>query len=488
MTSSNEITRFGLEITPELLDELRRELLEVFDYAVLERAHKRRVGLAGTREYAWVYRPEMPLLLQGFRDCDSWIAALRHKDRPPNDGALGPFVRLGLALRFGRRLTGGPERIDELKQLATSSDFDQLTNKAFEFEAAYSFARGARRTDIAFGVMGGKPDFWLAVGHPLQIPVECKVVSGGWRPSPDCLGEWRRLIVWAVKEMKRRKVCAGICVRAQDNFGTAADLLLRELVGGLLTDLAAAQDETWAVRSEENGRFLAYGYRLCSWGKSRPPFSVPLGLDGSLAVWLEHDTRANELRKPYFVGLKFQSPLFRIDATLDNFKAAADQLRETCPAGGVVALKVGALRMGHLFEIDREVRRSLASRDNVTAVLLLWDENAIVPEEGGAEGAKILGFGLKPYVIVNHAARVRCDWPDSKSVYFPDEPTSVLRGPSGELAPFDFEAEGEAVRKGSVLADPVGGSPWVVNAKGGQVPPFPHISKRGARLQRRRGE
>src|SRR5437016_14416022 len=102
------------------------------------------VGVDGIREYAWVYRPDMPLLLQAFRDCDSWIAALGRRERPPNTGALGPFVRLGLALRLGRAIKGGPERIDELKRLAIASDFDQLTNKAFEFEAAYCFAQGAR--------------------------------------------------------------------------------------------------------------------------------------------------------------------------------------------------------------------------------------------------------------------------------------------------------------------------------------------------------
>src|SRR5207302_7630524 len=130
-----------------------------------------------------------------------------------------------------------------------------------------------------------------------------------------------------------RKVCAGICVRARDNFGMGADSLLKELVGQVLANLAAADDETWAARSDEDGHFLVYGYRLCAWGKSRPPFSVPLGLDGNLAVWLEHDTRANELRKPYFFGLKFQAPLFRIYAALDNYQTAADQLRDSRPGG-----------------------------------------------------------------------------------------------------------------------------------------------------------
>jgi len=466
-------------ITPELLTTLKAELVSVFDMARLEAAQQKGLKQAGTREYAWVNRPEIPLLLQAYRDCDSWVAALREMKPPPNLGALGPFVRFGLALQFARRLPGGPERIDELRRHASTADFHQLTNKAFELEVAFYFARTSDREDIAFGPIGANPDLWLAPHHPLAVPVECKVVSGDKRPSRQCLGEWRRFIVWAVRAMKRLKVCAGVCVRANDDFGPVDGPLLKQLTESVLTELSASPKETWALRSDDDGTFLVYGYRLGEWGKPRPPFSVPFGLDGDLAVWVQHDTARNELTNPYFFALKFQSPDIRGDAVVENLKTASDQLERTRPKGpGVVVLKVALFRKGDLLEVDQAVRTALAKRPHVSAALVLRDEAAEVPDKASDERTMLWGFSLRPYLIVNQQARVALGWPDSRPTYFSEEALSVLRAPSGELVPHDFAEERRLVGAGTVIPNDET-KPWLIDARGGRVPPFPHVLSEG---------
>ena len=479
---SPDEVKSGIEVTPDLLTALKAELLNVFDFARLEAAHAKGLRQAGTKEYAWVNRPEIPLLLQAYRDCDKWVAALREMKPPPNLGALGPFVRFGMALRLARRLAGGPARIEELKRHSLTTDLHQLTNKAFELEVAFYFTRTSGREDIAFGPLGANPDLWLAPHHPLAIPVECKVVSGDKRPSKQCLGEWRRFIVWAVRAMRRYRVCAGVCVRANDDFGPVDSPLLKQLTEAVFSDLGGAPEETWAMRSDEQGTFLVYGYRLGQWDKPRPPFSVPFGLDGDLAVWVQHDTTRSELRNPYFFALKFQSPHIIGDAVIENLKNAADQLERTRPNGpGVVVLKIALFRKGDLFEIDAAVRTALTKRPHVSAALLLWDESAEIPDNASTERTMLWGFSLKPYLIVNEHARVRSGWPDSRPMYFSEEPASLLRSPNGELVPHDFAEERRIAAAGTSIPN-TGEAPWLIDAKGGRVPPLPHVISEGAEI------
>lgn len=476
--TSADITKSGIEITAELLEELKKELMGVFDFGHLEAAYQRDLAGAGTKEYAWVYRPEIPLLLQGYRDCDAWAAACRRQEPPPNIGAFGPFVRLGLALRFATRLHGGTERIADLGKLAKASDFQQLTNKAFELETAFFFAQPLGNADISFGNIGGNPDLWLAPGHPLAIPLECKVVTGGRRPSPRCRGEWRRFIVWTVKQMRKRGVAAGICLRARDDFGPDSTSLLQDLARSLLEELATVQDETWAYRSDKAGEFLMYGIRLCQWDTPRGPIDVSLGLDGEVAFWVRHNIQANDVRQPYFFALKFQGPTLKVDAVADNFRDAAEQIKGIRPTGpGVVVLKVDPPRTGDLYEMDQAIRTSLARRPFVSAVTLLWDQGVKVPDEGAGDGHVVYGFSLTPYVITNGAASVKTAWPDSKAQYFPQPPMAVLRTPTGELVPFDFTAEETLLKQGSTLSTVQHGEmPVLLDVREGKpVPTFPHI-------------
>ena len=54
----------------------------------------------------------------------------------------------------------------------------------------------------------------------------------------------------------------------------AAEVTVFLMAEAVLAELSGAPDETWALRSDEDGTFLVYGYRLGEWGKPRPPFSV----------------------------------------------------------------------------------------------------------------------------------------------------------------------------------------------------------------------
>jgi hypothetical protein len=140
-------------------------------------------------------------------------------------------------------------------------------------------------------------------------------------------------------------------------------------------------------------------------------------------------------------------------------------------------LKVGPLRKGDVFEIDQALRRALPMRRHVSAVLLVWDESAVVPEDGADEGHQIYGFSLKPYLVVNEHAGVPSGWPDSKPAYFPEPPKGVVRAPTGELVPFDLEEEERLLRQGTVLSESQEGKiPVLLNVKNGKpIPSFPHV-------------
>lgn len=474
MIPPTEGNDFNIEITPDLLLGLRADLSEVFDLPLLDAAHKKKVQSAGDKEYSWVYRPEIPLLVQAFNDCDSWVAALAKTQPLPNLGALGPFVRLGMAIRFGRSLRGGIERLEELKRLAAAGRFKQMLDKTFEFEVAYNFGGPGVRDDLEFGSLGGNPDIWL--GDPRAgLPVECKVVSGNKRPSIRCLGVWRRFVVAAVKEMERNRVCAGISVRARDDFGPESATLLQQLATELIKKLSSAPDETWTISPDATGTFFVYGYRLCEWGKSRPPFAVDLGLDGDVAVWVTYDPAQNEVKKAYFLALKFQAPELIASAAVRNFEVAAGQIKKVHPEGpGLVVLKLNAPRAGDLFEIDRAIQRALSRRPHVSAVLLMWDESHM--QDDGHSPTVLWGFTLRSYLIVNNQARVRiAGWDDSKASFFPHEPRSMLRSPSGELLPFDAEAEQRILDAGTTMTDGNQAGPVLFRGKPENMPPFPHI-------------
>jgi len=79
-------------------------------------------------------------------------------------------------------------------------------------------------------------------------------------------------------------------------------------------------------------------------------------------------------------------------------------------------------------------------------------------------------------LIVNDRARVPISgWQDSKSSYFPDPPKSVLRAPSGELVPFDFDEERQTIQAGTTLTTPDNASAVILRGRPPKVPPFPHI-------------
>lgn len=445
-----------------------------------------KVRAVGDKEYSWVYRPKIPLLVEGFGSCDSWAADLANTRPLKNIGAFGPFVRLGLALRFGRALQGGSERLQELARLARASRFKQVIEKAFEFEAAYSFGGPGVRDDLEFGPLGGNPDLWLGKGAG-RVPVECKVALGQGRPSAKCLGVWKRFQVWAVQEMKRLRVCAGVCVRAQDDFGPQSAASLRMLTAKLITDLSEAPDETWAVSPDATGTFLVYGYRLCEWGQPRPPFAVDFGLDGDVAVWVSYNPTQNVLGRAYFLALKFQAPELMASAVVHGFKAAAEQLARVHPDGpGLVVLKVNAPRLGDLLEIDRAVRTALPRRPQVSAALLTWDESHV--HDDGAPTVQ-WGLTLKSYMIVNERARVRlAGLVDSRPGFFPDHPKAVQRAPSGELLPFDPEEERRILEAGITLSEADGSSPLLLNAKVHDIPRWPHIVQESSGLSEREGK
>jgi hypothetical protein len=434
-----------------------------------------------------VNRPEIPLILQAVRDCDKWIAALKRHEEPPNIGALGPFVRLGLALKFARRIRGGTERIEELHRLSLVSDFDQLTNKAFELEVAFFFEQTYGPDGIAFGPLGEKPDLWL--GSQLRcLPVECKVVSGGVKRSRRCIDAWKRFIIWCVKEMKRRGVSAGLCVRAFDNFDADALESLRPLAEGVLAELTPAPTESWALRSAESGEFLVYGVKLSDWGMPRPPLDMTLGLDGDLSVWVQYDPENNHLTNSYFFALKFQTPTSKLDAILANFKVAAKQLAVTHPQGpGLAVLKVSGLRMGDLFEADRSIREALSTRPQVSVVLLLRDETGFLDAQAAEDRMRTWGFTLKPYVIVNECATRPLGWHDSRAEFFPTSPISVLRSETGELVPFDFDEERRLLESGTVLTGAGDGGALLLHNKEGSLPRFPHLIPEGPEISELEG-
>jgi len=371
-------------------------------------------------------------------------------------------------------LRGGPKRLEELKHLAAAGDYKQMLEKAFELEVAYNFGGPARRDDLEFGPIGGNPDLWLGASGP-GLPVECKVVSGTRHPSPRCLGAWKNFVVFAVKEMERRGVCAGICVRAQDDFGPESAASLERLAASLIEKLSAAPDEAWAVSPDPTGQFFVYGYRLSAWGTSRPPFTVDFGLDGDVAVWVSYDPAHNELKKAYFVALKFQTPELVAGAAVRSFALASKQIRTLKPEGpGLVVLKVNAPRPGDLFEIDRMLRRAFPRRPHISSVLLMWDESNMVDD--GHPSTVLWGFTLRTYLIVNDHARVRiAGWQDSKTTFFPSPPKNAVRAPSGELVPFDTEEERRIIKAGTKLAKPDNASPVILRAKAENMPPLPHI-------------
>lgn len=464
------------EVTPETLAAFRSSLASVFDPGRVQTELKRLSALRGTTEYAFVRRPEVPLVLQGFRDCEAWIDALREQRPPPNLGALGPFVRLGLAVQLAAKAPSGPDRVRELRQHFAAGAYEKVANIAFELEAPLIFPDAP----VEFGPLYSNPDFWLG-SPPGRLLVEAKDVSGETGLSRQCEHAWKEFMVKAVKRMKAAGLCAGVAVRARQEFSLQDLPVLLGMLDETFASLAGVADGEWVVADGASGEDLMFVYRIGRWGERRPPLSVFFGLNGNVTLHTEYDTVHSVLINPFFLSLKFQAPLDTMSSVRNAFSKASKQLRKMRrPGPGLVMLKILPPRAGDLWRLDRDLRRQLREHHHhVSAVFLCWDATDWSDlAESGVRGLARFNFHLRNYGIINDAAVPRLPWPDSYSQYFPVEPKAVLATPDGDLVPFDYEAEQRAIEAGQLLTA-TGSETLLINHREGPLK-FPHVIPEGS--------
>lgn len=463
------------EITPETLADLRSTLAEVFDPARVQAELKRLSALHGTTEYAFVRRPEVPLILQGFRDCEAWIDALREQKTGPNLGALGPFVRLGLGVRLAKRVSNGDDRLEELRRHFAAGAYDKVAHVGFELEAPLIFPDAP----VEFGPLHSNPDLWLG-STPTRFPVEVKDLSGETTLGRQCEHAWKEFMVSAVKRMRRAGLCAGIALRAREEFSVQEVPTLLQMLDEAISALAAVADEQWVVTDGGRGEYLLWVYRIGEWGECRGPLSVFFGSDGNITLHTEYDTIQNVLVNPFFLSLKFQAPVDAMSSVTKAFSKASKQLRNVSPKGSsLIILKIPPPRAGDLWRLDRDLRRRLRQHhQHVSAVFLCWDATDWSDlAESRVPGLSRFNFHLRNYAIINDAAVPRLPWADSYPQYFPVEPKGVLGTPDGDLLPFDYEAEQRAIEAGQLLTD-TGPEVLVVHHPKGPLK-FPHVIPEG---------